>query len=193
MSTPHTWTIYALADPRTNKIRYVGVSAKPSERYGGHLRACAKKHTHSAYWIKSLLSLGLKPKQIVLEIVTNGQWQEAEKRHIKQQREAGANLTNLTDGGEGTWGREYTLETKAKIGSKSKGRYFSPATRSKMSVSHKGKTGQFHSPETKAKISAIKKGTTLSPEARAKISKSLKGKCFTAEHRAKISAARKGS
>jgi len=103
---------------------------------------------------------------------------ELEVGMIKCLKKAGVKLTNFTDGGEGSSGRVYSLET-----------------REKMSVASMGNTnmlGKTHSLEAKAKMSAAKKGKPKSAEHRAKLSAWQIGRVLTAEHRAKISAGAKG-
>jgi plasmid stability protein len=145
---------------------------------------------------------------------------EAEKRWIHSLREQGAPLTNLTDGGEGTPGREVLPETRAKIsagqmGNKNGlGHTYSPSdeTRTKMSAVHTGKKlssetrarmsavlvgnkrslGCHPSEETRVKLSAAGLGRKHSPETRIKISAAHIGRKLSAEHRAEISAALTG-
>lgn len=98
-------SIYALIDPTTKQIRYVGAtSAKPSTRLAWHIlkaRSGSKLHTHR--WIRKI---GLKPEVITLEVVANEHWQASERHWIKIFREQGIKLTNKTDGGEGMCGFE---------------------------------------------------------------------------------------
>ena len=43
--------IYALIDPRTNEIRYVGKSNMPNIRYKAHIRNRKQNNTHKNNWI----------------------------------------------------------------------------------------------------------------------------------------------
>jgi len=174
--SPKTWTVYGLVDPRTHKIRYIGVTCRLAKRYQAHLCVAPKGRTHCARWIRSLLALGLRPLQITLDVITDGRWQEAEKRHIEKQRLAGSNLTNLTDGGEGVPGRKHTTEAKAKI-----------------SAAHKGRKGKPLTPEAKAKLIAANLGRKPSNECRAKISASKTGRRLSPKHRAHLSEGQKNS
>jgi transposase-like protein len=112
------YLIYGLADPRSGEIRYIGKSCSGLQRPKQHTRArgLALK-THNARWVKSLVEQGLEP---VIEILD---WRQddselgaLEMQHIKQFRESGAKLTNITDGGDGGLaGVKHSLETKRKM------------------------------------------------------------------------------
>jgi hypothetical protein len=105
-----SWDIYALLDPRTDAVRYVGWSFNAKRRLKNHLKVDGK-HTHKANWIRSLLALGLKPQLKILETGT-GNWADQERWWIAKSRFYGADLTNDTDGGEGTVGHRPTEEWK---------------------------------------------------------------------------------
>jgi hypothetical protein len=94
--------IYALCDPVTMRIRYVGKSNNPNERFSSHLseRSLKVKNEKNA-WIKSLLEQGMKPVMIILQEVTHGCWAEAERAWICLLRMQGCIITNSSDGGEG--------------------------------------------------------------------------------------------
>lgn len=93
--------IYALTDPRTGDIRYVGYSSQLSRRFCAHLQDARKGLlTHKAKWIASLLREGLRPGLEVLEESPVSAPQQ-EKIWIAALRSKGFNLTNDTDGGDG--------------------------------------------------------------------------------------------
>jgi len=93
------YKIYGLLDPKTDEIRYIGVTTcKLSTRLAGHVYD--GKHntgTHKRYWIKTLLDNKLRPKIQLLEITTKENWEEREKYYIKTL----SNLTNTHEGGVG--------------------------------------------------------------------------------------------
>lgn len=92
--------IYALADPRTGIVRYVGKTNDPQFRLEGHLRD--KRNCARVKWLRELVSLGLQPQMIILEIIHPPlSWQDAEIWWIATGRERGWDLTNVSDGGEG--------------------------------------------------------------------------------------------
>lgn len=114
---------------------------------------------------------------------------KSEIRLIKMLRNAGFELANQTDGGEGASGRVWSEEARIKMSNSHIGIKRSPETKALISASKKG---HFTSPEARAKMSASRKGKKLSPEHCAKISVANKGIKFSPERCANISAAKKG-
>lgn len=99
-------------------------------------------------------------------------------------------LCNMTDGGEGTSGWVPSVVTRARIGAKSVGRFFSPETRLKISVGNKGKV---LSDETKRKLSLAAIGRDIGPIGRAKISAASTGRKKSVEDCAHHSETMKGN
>lgn len=91
--------IYGLKDPIKNKIRYIGKSDNPIQRYKHHLYS-NYNNTKKECWIKSLKNKGLLPHLIIIEIVNKDSWQEREKYWIRFYKTKN-DLVNGTDGGEG--------------------------------------------------------------------------------------------
>lgn len=92
--------IYALQDPITDEIRYVGKSINPEERLKYHIKHLKREaNTWKSRWITKLLNQGLSPQLIILEEVV-GRWQEAEMFWIAYLKSIGCRLTNLTEGGD---------------------------------------------------------------------------------------------
>lgn len=115
--------IYALADPNTNQVRYVGKSINATRRLADHMRTARNGgKTHRDCWIRSL---NCRPNLIVLEEVTEENWQDREKFWIASY----PNLTNHTAGGEGI-----DSSTASRI---NKGRPVTDATKKKMSIALK--------------------------------------------------------
>jgi hypothetical protein len=97
---PHTY-IYGLKCPLSGKIRYIGKSNKPKNRLPAHLAMSkADVNKHKKHWIRKVLSLGKKPKLVIIEKVRYEDWQEAERKWIKIGREENWGLTNIADGGD---------------------------------------------------------------------------------------------
>ena len=95
--------IYALVDPVTDDIRYVGKAVDPCMRLKQHLYLAQKRgETHVQAWLGTLEE---SPWIWLLEQVDEDSWMEAERHWIAALREDGEPLTNLTDGGEGSCGR----------------------------------------------------------------------------------------
>lgn len=157
--------IYALKDPFTDEIRYIGKTINLKRRLSNECRETAK--SYRCHWIQSIISRGKKPIQVILETLEpDADWQAAEKKWIAYGRAQGWPLTNTTEGGDGVpgisgeskermlkaWkGRKHKPESLVKIGLASKGRYQSEETKRKRSEALKGR--QF-SDETRSKISA---------------------------------------
>ncbi|ACC71065.1 GIY-YIG nuclease family protein [Paraburkholderia phymatum] len=98
--------IYVLRDPRTHAVRYVGKTVQSlARRLNAHVHRSDAKKTHRDCWIAGLRMAGLIP---VIECVATAgaDWAECEQFWIAHYRAAGCDLTNQTDGGEGTPGIE---------------------------------------------------------------------------------------
>lgn len=94
--------IYALTDPVTDEVRYVGKADRVKVRYVSHLReARSGKDSYKCNWIRQLINNGQTPKLIVLEEISQDEWKKAEIYYIEEFKRLGHNLTNLAKGGEG--------------------------------------------------------------------------------------------
>ena len=98
--------VYALIDPRSLLIRYVGKSVHTgSERLKQHLKHAADGDgSHRSNWIRQLNASGLAPEVDVLE---TGEW-SLDQVNVREmywidclRNSPLANLTNMTDGGDG--------------------------------------------------------------------------------------------
>jgi len=98
--------IYALIDPRDDKIRYIGKSINPEQRYERHLH---EKETNAGKvgWISGLQIRGMQPEMKILEVANEKNWKKRERWWIERGREFGWPLLNITPGGEG--GRRTSL------------------------------------------------------------------------------------
>ncbi len=181
------WVIYALLDPETKATRYIGVTFRGERtRLREHLcRARTGGRSHRDCWIASLLQRKREPIMAVVERGVGSGWQEAERRWIAEARHSGAQLVNLTDGGDGTPGLLPTAEMRAKWSATRKGRTYKH-------IRPGGMTGRRHSPEAVNKIRAALFGRPHSPETRAKLAAAHKGKTLTPEHCAKIGDLKRG-
>jgi hypothetical protein len=186
-----TTAIYALIDPRTGLIRYVGKANDPKRRLADHLRDT--RDCHRVRWIQALVRDNLQPELTILEIVADAHWQTAEQRWIETLRAQGIPLTNATDGGDCG---PVDTETRAKI-SKSllgnrrrRGRTMPAAICQQISNTLKGVP---KSDETRRRMSEAHKGVPLSKEHRERQSAAnpFRGKHLPEETRRKISEARK--
>lgn len=99
--------IYALKDPISNEIRYVGKTVGPlDKRLREHLHVAKRGRTHRDNWIKSLLT---KPIIVLLEECEDFEWERREEYWIGQYR---TRLTNHTEGGEGASGYRHSQESR---------------------------------------------------------------------------------
>lgn len=60
-------TIYALSDPRTDEIRYVGIALDIHKRYAQHISHIPSGNGKKDAWMNSLKAAGLLPRLLVLE------------------------------------------------------------------------------------------------------------------------------
>ena len=133
-SSGMTIYIYGLYDPRNGLLRYVGKTNNIRIRHSAHTRENGECYKHN--WVKSLISVGLRPEIKVLETIVNSDdkdWQERERWWIKSSLDSGAPLTNLHSGGRG--GFSMHESTKDKIRAKATGRKMSREAIEKMKAS----------------------------------------------------------
>lgn len=94
--------IYALKDPTTGAIRYIGVTTRPKLRLREHIQPSnVKKSNHRACWIRSLASKGLRPEIEFLAQAGANTWEQDEIDYISVFKSLGCDLINHTDGGGG--------------------------------------------------------------------------------------------
>lgn len=152
----HMIFIYALIDPETNKIRYIGKSIRPKERLQNHMNEVA--NCHRSHWLQSLKAKGKKPYQVILQELEDGSdWQSCEVAWIKYGKSHGWPLTNNTDGGDGVPGLpEETRKRMAAIWS-----------------------GRKHKPETIEKLKRARANRVITDETKQKQRDSMKGREIT--------------
>lgn len=132
-------TIYALRDPRTLELRYIGKAHDPERRLQQHLqpgqldRYRSKKNS----WLKGLLAAGHQPLLEIVDEVEPEQADEAEICWIAWHLSQGAHLVNGTAGGDG--GAITDPEALARISEAHLGVKRSVETRQKMSASAKAR------------------------------------------------------
>lgn len=109
--------IYALKDPDTDLVRYIGKTVnKPRARFLEHVKRAELKRTHKDNWILKLKGCNKLPILEILDEVED--WKEglkAEITYIKLFKSLGADLCNHTDGGDGMLGYKHTEEFKLNL------------------------------------------------------------------------------
>jgi group I intron endonuclease len=186
MRGPTTF-IYALCDPRTDDVRYVGKSNDPEKRLRDHLQ-CRSTNVHKDRWLSKLKSQGQKPLLRVLEECDRSDWKDCERFWIATLLESGAALLNLTDGGDGIEGYSHSLETKAKMSESARTSWANPETRERQTAAIRAALAD---PAVRAKISAHRKAVFSDPEnARAALAPAMAAK-KRPEVKARASAARR--
>lgn len=92
------WHIYALKNPDTEDVGYIGKSYDVKTRFKQHL--CDNTGTRKAHWINSLKKEGKKPVLIILESDYDDiKGSDAERKWIKYYRTLTTGLLNSKDGG----------------------------------------------------------------------------------------------
>jgi hypothetical protein len=123
--------IYGLIDPKTKQLRYVGQTAQNKKYPSSHWKRKRKRERkdHCHCWVRSVLFDGLIPDIIIVqEVETESDLNEAETFWIAYFKMIGCNLTNMTEGGEGTRG----------FISPTKGKKLSEEHKKKIAVARKG-------------------------------------------------------
>ena len=155
--------IYGLIHSDTLELRYIGQTIKSlNKRFIKHKLGIGA-NIHLNRWTQAnpinIIVLERNPKDI----------DEAEIRWIREMKERGARLLNLTKGGQGRPGG-LTLQTRAKIS----------ATR--MNLEWRAAHPYLWSPEVRAKMSVAHKGILLSIETRARMSNAKKENKYALGH-----------
>lgn len=160
--------IYALVDPRTNAIRYIGKSVRPRQRRSNHLQE--RPTCHRTRWLASLRREGLQPVMLILQRLRDGDdWQSVERDWIAYGRAQGWPLTNSTDGGDGV--PNLPPESRERIRQASIGRNPSEETRRLIGIKSRGRK---HSDDHKSRMSSLFKGRHFSDETRQRISEGVR-------------------
>ena len=117
--------IYGLVEKKTNKLRYIGKTTDLKRRFRRHI---VERFLHNSYkdrWIRKLIDNGEELEIILIDTVSNLDWQYWERFYISYYKFIGCLLTNGTDGGDeppSTKGRKHTEESKLKMSKTKKGK-----------------------------------------------------------------------
>lgn len=122
MGTSSKYLVYGLVDPHTLGVRYIGKSTSGLNRPKQHrAKSSLRDRTHRAHWILSLKNQGLDYVIAVLEETTLERLEESERWWIAYGRLSNWELTNLTEGGDGTVGYKHTEQTRLILSEKGNG------------------------------------------------------------------------
>lgn len=120
--------IYALIDPKTGSVRYVGKTSNLRRRLNAHIaRSKLGCKYHAPQWIASLVADGIRPVMDVLEeMPDDADWASREIHWIEFYKRLGCDLTNTAPGGlgyasYGRLGKKNTEEHKRKCSESRKG------------------------------------------------------------------------
>ena len=183
-------SLYVLVDPR-----YVGITVqKLYRRLSAHLsKTSLKPFSHKNNWIKSLLSLGIRPKIVLVDNIIG--WENAcdyEKLLIDKYRNSGFSLVNGTDGGDGRLGCTLSQEHIKKLilantgNTYNKGKKFPSRVISESGIANIIASNKLPiSDETRNKM--IESAKKMSKEKRDKIKDARSKYIYTEEHKKNIS------
>lgn len=107
-------SIYALTDPKTGEVRYIGKANDPEARLKSHMRDSRRRDTPVYQWIRK----HGRPGMVVLASDCDD-WRVEEIRLIAEARARGDRLLNIADGGDEPFCRpEVRAENGAKVAKK---------------------------------------------------------------------------
>ncbi len=172
-------TIYALVDPRTDCVLYIGQTRNARNRYSSHCNPRRNDRGPRVRWIWALKKINLRPQLIELEVVEEAAAAITEHFWISSCRAAGALLLNLTDGDAAP-----TPEHRAKISASHVGMKASAATRAKLTAQ---RTGLQQTAETVEKRRQKLRDRSFQQETLAKMTASAQKRQLPSDTREKLS------
>lgn len=179
--------VYLIHNILNNKV-YVGKAKNPAKRWLKHLKvASGKRQTEKFYIHHAISKHGARNFvfSIIQKLENKNDCDLAEMYWIKYfQSKDNKHGYNLTDGGEGVFGREVSEATKQKQREKATGRKHTEKTKELLRQINIGKI-----PVNLEQLKTINIGRVLSEEHRQKISEARIGMVFTDEHRENMSKA----
>lgn len=175
--------IYALSDPRTHEVRYVGQTRLTVERRAARHVDVSRLggDAYLARWLRQLDRAGYRPLVALVQAVDDVHADDAETYWISYFRASGCPLTNVSSGGSGRRAA-HSEETRRKIGDGNRGKVRTAEARARLAELRRGNQnarGAVRTPEQRAHLSRVKTGTKLGPlsdEAKAKISAKAKAR-----------------
>jgi len=145
--------VYALIDPRSDQMRYIGKALDVEQRDRNHFKQRKCGRSAKDEWLRELHARGLRADMIVLEECTPGESADREKYWIARARWRGMPLLNMKHGGQGRLST--SVETRKRISDAVKGKGHGPEWRAAHAAALRGRKA---SPETKAKMGRAQMG-----------------------------------
>lgn len=152
--------VYALTQPDTGEVAYIGRTNHPRSRWITHCRT--KDHWRAVgRWLISLREQGLRPGISILEAVPDSAWQDAERRWIAYYRAQGVRLVNGTAGGNGNrGGHQFSESHRQHISESRKGKTYSEEGLKNLRAAASARSARYreagiarhHTPEARAKM-----------------------------------------
>lgn len=175
------YAVYAVVDPRSDEIRYVGQTKRLHDRARRH--RYGKTHGNVKAWERELISLGLKPIFRVLEDgLAASQIDERECYWIVKGLALGWPLLNLLSGPTGYVGGNIPCEVRQKISETMRENWANVEFRDEQTRRIRKALAD---PEIRARLSQLASERELAPETREKISLTLQELWQDPEYRKK--------
>ena len=193
--TPGQVYVYALRDPDTGNVRYVGKTIDPRDRYQSYMSPSVQEnenHLPVIRWVKKLREREHYPVMYLIECVAEAVWEERERHWISFYRAKGLDLLNIQAGGGGQSGFIRPQEVKDKISATLQGHPVAPETRQQLSEALTGRTA---APSTVAKVGAAsaRAWASLTPdEHAARVAKMRASRSYDGGFGQRVSEAKRG-
>lgn len=124
---PRRGVIYALLDPRTDEVRYIGMTRDLPRRMRHYRQGALRKpRTAVLKWLVSLGGLRAQVSYRVVEEVSLDVLAEREQYWTAEFRAKSDRLLNISDGGDGV---THTPEVRRKMSERAKARWADPDRR----------------------------------------------------------------
>lgn len=91
--------LYALCEPGTDVVRYIGKAKCARKRLMTHVRDSRRRNRPVNRWVRAITATGNMPVVIVLKVVPSSIWEAEERALIAEYRAKNTDLLNVADGG----------------------------------------------------------------------------------------------
>lgn len=109
--------IYALTEPdNINEIRYIGKTKNLTQRFKFHLKEAINNRSYKNNWVRGIINKGLEPLLIIVDEVSEDEWDFWETFYVDLYKSWGFKLTNTALPGKGgTYSWQFTKEVKKNL------------------------------------------------------------------------------